>query len=225
MLAEIGIWRNLLAIESETRRSNIEHACNCLAIADAIGAKCAVSYIGSLAPETDYALHPDNMGMKAFDATVETVRLIIDSVKPRCARFALEMTQYALPDSVDSYVDLIAAIDRPAFAVHLDPVNLIMTPCVYFNNRSLLEERFAKLGTHIVSCHAKDIVLHHREALHFDEVMIGDEALDYPAYLRLLDALPTDVLLILEHLEDSAYGVARDRLFAIAEGAGIGFVH
>ena len=222
-IAEIGIWRNLVAPEPEVRRANLDHACDCLAIADAVGARCAVSYIGSFAPGTDYAPHPRNMGREAFDATVETVRLILDRVKPRRARFALEMMQYALPDSIDGYADLIAAIDRPAFAAHLDPVNLIMTPRVYFENGALIRECFAKLGAHIVSCHAKDIILHHQAALHFDEVMIGDGVLDYATYLRELDRLPGDVPLMLEHLEGAEYATARDRLVAIGRAVGVAF--
>ena len=224
LLAEIGIWRNLTAVEDDVRKANIAHACECLAIADAVGAGCAVSYIGSFASHTDYAPHPDNLGPRAFEAAVETARAIIDTVKPRRARFALEMMQYALPDSVDSYVDLIAAIDRPAFAAHLDPVNLVMTPRVYFNNGALIRECFDKLGPHIVSCHAKDITLHHQAALHFDEVMIGDGVLDYATYLRCLAALPTDVPLMLEHLDTPGYATARNRLFAIGTGAGVPFM-
>jgi sugar phosphate isomerase/epimerase len=220
MLAEVGIWRNLIAVEDDVRAANIEHACKCLAIADEVGARCAVSYIGSFAPQTDYAPHPDNMGPRAFDATVETVRLILDRVKPRRARFALEMMQYALPDSVDGYVELIRAVDRPAFAAHLDPVNLVMTPRVYFDTGRLIHECFEKLGPYIVSCHAKDITLRHQAALHFDEVMIGDGALDYPTYLQALQALGTNVPLMLEHLEGNEYAVARDRLVAIGQQAG-----
>ena len=222
LLAEIGIWRNLVAVEDDVRRANLDHACDCLAIADAVGARCAVSYIGSAAPGTDYAPHPLNMGTEAFDATVETARLIIDRVKPRRAKFALEMMQYALPDSVDCYAALIAAIDRPAFAAHLDPVNLIMTPRVYFENGALIRECFDKLGAHIVSCHAKDIILHHQAALHFDEVMIGDGVLDYRTYLTELDRLD-DVPLMLEHLQGAEYATARDRLFAMGREAGVGF--
>ena len=65
-----------------------------------------------------------------------------------------------------------------------------MTPRVYFENGALIRECFAKLGPHIVSCHAKDILLHHQAALHFDEVMIGDGVLDYRTYLSELDRLP-----------------------------------
>ncbi len=222
VLAEIGIWRNLIAPEPELRRANLDHACDCLAVADAVGARCAVSYIGSFAPGTDYAPDARNMGRECFDATVETVRGIIDRVKPRRARFALEMMQYSLPDSVDCYVELIAAVDRPAFAAHVDPVNLVMTPRVYFDTGALIRECFAKLGPHIVSCHAKDILLHHQAALHFDEVMIGDGVLDYRAYLTGLARLG-EVPLMLEHLEGAEYAVARDRLAAIGAAAGVEF--
>jgi sugar phosphate isomerase/epimerase len=223
VLAEIGIWRNLIAPEAEVRRANVAYACECLAIADAVGARCAVSYIGSFAPGTDYAPHARNMGWECFDATVETVRRIVDAVKPRRAKFALEMMQYSLPDSVDCYLELIAAVDRPTFAAHVDPVNLVMTPRTYFNTGALVRDIFARLGEHIVSCHAKDIVLHHRAALHLDEVIIGDGVFDYRAYLGELDRLGRDVPLMLEHLEGAEYAVARDRLFAIGRDLGIGF--
>ena len=35
---------------------------------------------------------------------------------------------YLLPDSPDSYLALLEAVDRERFAVHLDPVNMINTP-------------------------------------------------------------------------------------------------
>jgi sugar phosphate isomerase/epimerase len=223
MIAEVGIWCNMITPEDDVRRANIDRACDLLALADAVGAKCAVNYIGSFAAGTDYAPHPKNLSDEAFEATVATTREIIDRVNPKRARFALEMMQYALPDSVDSYVDLIRAVDRPAFAAHLDPVNLVMTPRVYFDTGSLIRECFEKLGPHIASCHAKDITLHHLAALHLDEVMIGDGNLDYPTFLRCLDAMPFEVPLMLEHLDSPDYATARDRLFGIAAGAGIRF--
>ena len=223
VLAEIGIWRNLIAPEPEVRRENVEYACECLAVADAVGARCAVSYIGSFAAGTDYGPDARNMGRGCFDATVETVRAIIDRVKPRRAKFALEMMQYSLPDSVDCYVELIAAVDRAAFAAHVDPVNLVMTPRVYFDTGVLIRSCFQRLGPCIVSCHAKDIVLHHRAALHFDEEMIGDGAMDYRTYLVELARLGGEVPLMLEHLEGAEYAVARDRVFGVGKEVGVSF--
>lgn len=223
MLAEVGIWRNLITPDDAVRSTNLDFAAEKLAVADAVGAKCAVSYIGSFATGSDYGPAAANLGQEAFDAAVETCRLLIDRVKPKRAKFALEMMQYALPDSADSYVELIRAVDRPAFAAHFDPVNLIMTPRVYWNSGELIRECFDKLGQWVVSCHAKDIVLHHQAALHLDEVPIGDGVLDYRTYLTELDRLPRDVPLMLEHLEGPAYAAARDRVFAVGEAAGVGF--
>lgn len=223
VLAEIGIWRNLIAPEPDRRKRHLAYAIERLAIADEVGALCAVSYIGSFAPQTDYAPDARNFGVEAFDAAVETARHIIDAVRPRRARFALEMMQYSLPDSVDGYVALLKAVDRTAFAAHIDPVNLIMTPRVYFDNGALIRECFDKLGPHIVSCHAKDIVLHKRAALHFDEVPIGEGMLDYATYLGELARLPREVPLMLEHLEAAQYAAGRDAIHAVGRAAGIGF--
>jgi sugar phosphate isomerase/epimerase len=220
-LAELGIWRNLIAVEPEVRAANIDYACDCLAIADAVGARCAVSYVGSFAPATDYAPDARNMGAECFEAAVETVRTILDRVRPRRTKLALEMMQYSLPDSVDCYLEMIRAVDRPGFAVHVDPVNLVMTPRVYFDSGLLIRDIFTRLGPWIVSCHAKDILLHHRAALHFDEVMIGDGGLDYGAFLACVAR--TEAPLMLEHLEGAEYAVARDRLFTLGPEAGVAF--
>jgi len=52
---------------------------------------------------------------------------------------------------------MIRAVDRPAFAVHLDPCNLINSPQRFYHNTELLNECFDKLGPWIVSWHAKDL--------------------------------------------------------------------
>lgn len=224
-IAEIGIWRNLVTRDAKVRKAHRDIALEKLAVADAVGVKCAVSYIGSYEPGSDYGPSPENLTEGAFDDAVEVARYLIDTVKPKRTKFALEMEQYSLPDSVDMYVKLIRAVDRPAFAAHVDPVNLVLTPRTYYNTGGLIREIFEKLGPWIVSCHAKDIVLHHQAALHFDEIMIGKGTLDYRAFLTGLERLGRDVPLMLEHLNDPEYAVARDEIFKVGDALGIGFVN
>lgn len=50
-------------------------------------------------------------------------------------------------------------VDRSAFGVHLDAINMITSPQRYFFNDDFLRECFTKLGPWIVSCHLKDILL------------------------------------------------------------------
>jgi L-ribulose-5-phosphate 3-epimerase UlaE len=131
------------------------------------------------------------------------------------------MMQFVLPDSAEACRDLILAVDRPAFAAHLDPVNIILTPRQYFASGDVIRHCFDLLGRWIVSCHAKDLILRNQLALHFDEVRLGLGKLDYRAYLTELDRLPGDVPLLLEHLPDEEYAPARDHLFAVADEIGI----
>jgi sugar phosphate isomerase/epimerase len=225
VLAEVGIWRNLVTPDEAARKANVAYAAERLAVADAVGARCTVSYIGSLAAGAEYfASVPANFEQAGFDAAVAACRQIIDEVKPRRAKFSLEMMQYSLPDSVDSYVELIRAVDRPAFGAHLDPVNLVMTPRTYWHNAALIRDCFDRLGPWLVSCHAKDVVnIHHTASLEFAEAQIGDGVLDYRTYLRELDRLPREVPLMLEHLDAPAYATARDRIFAVGDEIGVAF--
>ena len=227
MLAEIGIWRNLVTPDEAERAANLAFAAEKLAVADAVGARTAVSYIGSLAPGAAYYESvPANFEPEGFEAAVTTCRRIIDEVKPKRAKLSLEMMQYSLPDSVDGYLELIRAVDRPAFGAHLDPVNLVMTPRTYWNNAALVRECFDKLGPWLTSCHAKDVVnVHHTASLEFAEVQIGEGVLDYRTYLRELARLPAEVPLMLEHLEDAEYATARDRIFAVGDEIGVRFTN
>jgi sugar phosphate isomerase/epimerase len=121
------------------------------------------------------------------------------------------------PDSPDSYLRLIQAIDRKAFAVHLDPVNLICSPQRYFNNTALLQECFAKLGPQIKSCHAKDILLKGNLTVHLEEVRPGLGQLDYRTYLRELTRLETNAPLMIEHLSDEdEYRLAAEYIRSVA---------
>ena len=106
------------------------------------------------------------------------------------------------PDSTDSYVRLVQAIDRPAFAVHFDPVNLINSPSRFFNNSAVMQEFITALGPLIKSIHVKDIVMRPTLTMHLDEVPPGSGALDYPALLDALYAVGLDLPLMLEHMSD-----------------------
>jgi sugar phosphate isomerase/epimerase len=110
-------------------------------------------------------------------------------------------------------------VDRPAFAAHLDPVNIVISPRIYFDTAALLRDCFTRLGPWIVSCHAKDITLRGELALHLDEVPPGLGNLDYRTYLAELNRLPLadPPPLMLEHLASAEqYAQARDRLLALA---------
>ncbi len=115
VLAEVGRWCNLMEADAVKRAANLQTVTDGLALADEIGALCCVDIAGSFNPTVWYGPHPENLSKRFFDAAVANARKIIDAVKPRRAKFTYEVMGWAIPDGADSYLELIKAIDRPAF--------------------------------------------------------------------------------------------------------------
>ena len=223
VIAETGAWSNPLSDDSEERGRALELCRNQLELADRIGAKCCVNISGSRGPRWD---GPDarNLTGETFDMIVECVRGIIDAVKPERAVYALETMPWAYPDSAESYDQLIVAIDRPRFGVHFDPVNLVCSPQRYYASGDLIRDFVERVGPHIVSCHAKDILLRDSLTTHLDEVRPGLGGLDYGAYLESVVALDPDVCVMLEHLTtEDEYDEAAGHLRAVAGEKGLSF--
>lgn len=217
IIAEAGAWSNPLDADPEKREKAMEFCKQSLELADRIDASCCVNIAGSRGSKWDGPAAADLLD-ETFDMIVEITQEIIDAVNPRRTFFTLETMPWMLPDSVDSYLQLIRAINRKSFGVHLDPVNLITGPRLYYHNTALLKECFARLGAYIKSCHTKDIILRDNYTVHLDEVLPGQGTLDYPTYLRELAGLEKDVPLMIEHLPDEAsYRQAARYITSVAE--------
>jgi len=224
VIAEVGRWCNLLDPDPVKRAENLQRVTDGLALADEIGARCCVDIAGSFNPDVWYGPHPDNLSPRFFDAAVENARKIIDAVQPKRAKFCYEMMGWALPDSADSYVAMLNAVDRDGFGVHLDPCNLIHSPARFYGQRELLNECFDKLGPRIVSCHAKDVAWDVEMQIHFREVVLGAGSLDYATYLKRLAALPQQPPLMVEHMKNAdEYDQSRKYLLDVAAEAGLRF--
>lgn len=219
-IAEVGAWVNMLDPDPAKRRKNIDYVTRRLALAEAVGALNCVDIAGSYNATVWYGPHPKNLSDEFFADTVENCRKIIDAVKPRRTKFTLEMMGWSLPDGPDSYLRLIKAIDRPAFAVHMDVCNGINSPERFYHNGRFISECFAKLGKWIRSCHAKDLEWKPEMNIHFLEVIPGRGSVDYRIYLRELAKLPQRPPLMLEHLKTAEeYKEGRD--YIVKTGAGL----
>jgi sugar phosphate isomerase/epimerase len=223
LLAEVGVWNNMLDPDPAKRAANLAANVRGLALAEAYGAVCCVNIAGSFNAQKWDGPHPHDVSEEAFELTVQNVRQILDEVQPRRACYTIETMPWAIPDSAESYLRLLRAVDRPMFAVHLDPVNLINTPRRYYDTAALLRECFALLGAWIVSCHAKDIVMRPELTVHLDEAPPGRGNLDYATYLHLVSQLSRDVPVLLEHLPQGQYAAARDYVVGVARTEGISF--
>lgn len=199
VIAEVGAWSNPISLDQSIAQQAISYCAERLQLADEIGARVCVNIAGSRGTVWD-GPHELNLSEDTFALIVDTVRAIIDQVKPTRAKYALEMMPWVYPNSADSYLRLLQAIDRPQFAVHFDPANIINSPDVYYYSDQLITDFIQKLGAHIVNVHAKDVYLQPKLTLHLDEVVPGRGNLRYDVLLRQLHALQRDIPVIIEHL-------------------------
>jgi sugar phosphate isomerase/epimerase len=224
VIAEVGAWKNMLDPDPAKRKENLDYVSERCALADAVGARCCVDIAGSYNPDVWYGLHPKNLSKEFFDATVANCRHVIDSAKPKRTKFTIEMMPWSLPDGPDGYVELIRAVARPAFGVHLDVCNIINSPRRFYESGEVIRECFRKLGQWIASCHAKDLQWIPEMNVHFLEVIPGRGQVDYRAYLAELAKLPADPPLMLEHLKNAAeYDEGRAYIQKVAGEIGVSF--
>lgn len=223
LIAEVGVWNNLLDPDDSVRNENLKKNIESLHLADELGARCCVNISGARGEIWD-GPYPGNYSAETFDMIVENVRNIIDTVRPVSSFYTLEPMPYMLPDSPDTYLELIKAIDRKQFAVHLDPVNMISSPQKYYNNPDFIRECFHKLGPYIKSVHGKDIIIRPKLTLHLDECRPGLGSLDYGVLLQEISRLK-DIPLMLEHLEKQEdYKLAAEYVRETGARIGINFV-
>jgi sugar phosphate isomerase/epimerase len=224
VISEVGVWKNAISTDDTKRKAAIELSCKKLDLADRIGARCCVNFAGTRKPGAAHGAHPDNFTDETFDMIVEATRDIIDTVKPTRTFFTWETMPSIFPDSPDSCLQLIKAIDRKASAAHFDPVNLIFTHRRYFGNSAIIRDCFEKLGPLIKSCHGKDIDLREGFPVNLAECQPGKGNLDYATYVREAAKLPEAPPIMLEHLETAEqYREAADYVFSVAKREGLTF--
>jgi len=199
VVAEVGVWNSPLDRDPLIRQQSVDYCQQQLALADKVGARCCVNISGSRGPVRN---GPDaqNFTEDTFALVVDTVRDIIDVVKPKRTFYALECMPFMVPDSIASYQRLIKAIDREAFAVHFDPVNMILTPRDYYHNGAMIQKFLQTFGHKIKSCHAKDVQIQPGFPVHIQEVRPGLGQLDYATYIREINKIDPNLPLIIEHL-------------------------
>ena len=224
VIAELGVWKNLFDPDPQRAAAALEYAKGQLALADASGIPCCVNIAGTSSPAGWDAADPDNYTAQAYARIVDSIRGIIDAVRPTRTYYCLEPMPWMVPDGPEEYLHLIRDVDRPRFAVHMDFVNMINSPRRYLASGAFIEECFEKLAPYIRSTHIKDTRMHPtRLTTVLEECSPGEGSLDFERVLGIIDRwLPADAPVLLEHMTTfEEYAAAYDHLAAAAARAGI----
>ena len=202
VIAEVGSWYcNLVDHDPARREESFQTTVRQLRLADRLGARTCVTVAGCPVGDRWDGYARENFSPETFRLVVKTVQRLIDTAEPQHTTFSLEPMPWMIPDSVESYQELLWEIDRPAFAVHYDPVNLMTNPRDYADNGRKMLDFIRKLGPLIRVVHLKDVLLDQRFTTILLEKQAGEGELDYPALLTALDRLDPDLPVLTEHMD------------------------
>ncbi|MDR2932770.1 MAG: sugar phosphate isomerase/epimerase [Oscillospiraceae bacterium] len=200
VIAEQGSWHcNCLSRDSAEREAAIAQCIRNLELAELLEARCCVSLSGSRADKWD-APHKDNISDETFDMVVSNAQRIIDAVQPKNTYYAFEPMPWTFPFNAQSQLRLLEAVDRRAYAVHYDPVNLVYSPDRYFKSGQYITNFIEALGPYIRVCHIKDVILLDSYVWQLHERRPGEGELDYDALFTALNKLDPDLPVTTEHL-------------------------
>jgi len=141
VLAEVGIWQNVLSHNRDEARAAMEYSVRRLQTAEELDARCAVNIVGSWCTTHWDGPHESHYSRDFFDAAVEAARKVIDAVKPKRTKMTFEVMPCQFIDSAAEYMRFLKAVDREAAGVHLDPANSIANPRILYGNGDFLPER------------------------------------------------------------------------------------
>ena len=200
VIAEVGIWNNMLDADTEKRKAAIDYAIRQIIFADEIGAVCTVNIAGTPhGPRWDGG-YRDNFSKETFDMTVETIQYILKQANPVKTHFSIESMPWMIPSGPKEYLELIGRVNHPQFTAHLDIVNMITSPRRFFFNDEFLRECFSLLRGKICSCHLKDIRLKEEFTFQLEECAVGDGKLDLELFRQLCNEENPEMPVIIEHL-------------------------
>ena len=206
ILSEVGAWvNNSIHTIKEEAASGIAGCQKALALAEQIGAVCAVNSPGSRHLYHWSGPDPRNLTRDTFDEIVESVRKIVDAVNPKRTKYTLEAMPWIYPDSPESYLELLKAIDRKTVGVHLDIANMINCPSRIFDNTGFINHCFDLLGDKVIAMHAKELKYQEKLTFHIDEVIWGEGVIDLRTFLKRANALHPTLPVGLEHMPAEAF--------------------
>ena len=200
LIAEVGIWKNTLAADPTERTKWIDYAINQLKMADEIGAVCCVNVIGTpYGPRWDGG-YRKNFSDECFEMAVKMIQEIIDTVKPKHTKFAIESMPWMIPTGPEEYMKLIEAVDRDRFAAHMDIINMTNSFERYYQAEAFVDRCKELLGNKIRSCHIKDSHLKEEYTFQLEECAPGKGEYPLRYYVQTMNSIDPDMPVILEHL-------------------------
>lgn len=192
-----GYWQNLVTPDETKRREAVLTLQAALQLAGWLGSRGIDTGPGSMNPDGPWFPHPDNWTATARRQLVKSLKECAQAAGDAGVYLSLEGHQLVTLESAEVTRDILDEVDSPWVRSDYDSANWITRETIYNTTRAI-NHHFDVLGDHIVSCHAKDIWIENRLALHLQDGCPGQGLIDFKTLFRRMEALSPDYPLIAE---------------------------
>jgi len=211
---------NFLTPSEDACRRDLARLARALEAGALLNCDHAVTHAGSRHPDPGRPLapYPENWADATWDLLVRRVWALLDQVDDVGVRLCFEPHPATTLNTLDSLAGLVADVMTLRVRVALDPAAILSAEAAAEPRRALAEI-FATLADAVAVARATDV----RLVAATDEPLVepaplGEGVLDYPTYLKLVNALELDTPVIVPPQEsDAAYRRAQDFLAAAAQ--------
>ena len=192
-----GFWQNMVTPDETARKESVRTIQAALRLASWLGARGIDTGPGSMNPNGPWFPHPYNYTEQAKQQLIKTLKECAQAAEDAGVFLSLECHQLVTLKTPEIAREVLSAVDSPWVRCDYDSANWITLEDIY-DTGAALNHHFDVVGQYMVSCHAKDIWIENRLALHLQDGCPGKGLLDFKTLFRRMEALSTDYPVIAE---------------------------
>ncbi len=195
-VAGLAGYRNLVAPDPATRRTNIDFLKRCLELAQRFGTSVVATETGTRNPQNDWWPSPENRSVESWASLDDAISELLEVAERHESILAIE-------GSVNHVLGTHAGLDGLIDRFPSDHLQLMLDPYNYLSGRLLpAQERLTRdfldrFERRFVLAHLKDVGEHGADV---STVEFGTGVFRQAPYLEFLARRRPDLPLILEHL-------------------------
>ncbi|MBZ0303425.1 MAG: sugar phosphate isomerase/epimerase [Anaerolineae bacterium] len=192
-----GYWQNLVSSDESIRGESVRTVQAALRLAGWLGARGIDTGPGSMNPDGPWFPHPDNWKPAARRQLVKSLKECAAAAEEAGVYLSLESHPLVTLETPEITREVLDEVDSPWVRCDYDSANWIALREI-FDTGAALNHHFDVMGDTIVSCHAKDIWVENRLALHLQDGCPGRGRMDFRTLFRRMEALSPDYPVIVE---------------------------
>lgn len=192
-----GYWQNMVTPDETARKEAVRTVQAALRLAGWMGARGIDTGPGSMNPDGPWFPHPYNYTEQAKEQLIKTLKECQGAAEEAGVLLSLECHQLVTLKTPEIAREVLDAVDSPWVRCDYDSANWITLEDIYDTGRAL-NHHFDVVGKHMASCHAKDIWIENKLALHLQDGCPGKGLMDFKTLFRRMEALNPDFPVIAE---------------------------